>query len=103
MSDLPPDEPEPLLREEVQPLEDLASGEELPPKEELTSSNKSVYDRAWAAAYPLLWEWGMRKARRGLAGPEHEANRQDIVQDSIISYQKALMNDTPPDNIVKMF
>lgn len=63
----------------------------LPPEAELTSAHKPTYDRAWNRAYPVLWDWGMRVARRNMAGAQHDHDREDVVAVAIEQFRRRLI------------
>ena len=44
---------------------------------------RAGHDKAWASAYPLLWEAGMRVARIRLAGERFEPDREDLVSTAL--------------------
>ncbi len=45
---------------------------------------------AWEAAYPLLWDAGIKVACIHLGGTQHAQNREDLVADALSQLQRAL-------------
>jgi RNA polymerase sigma factor (sigma-70 family) len=54
-----------------------------PSVDDLRSNHERTSAAAWSAAYPWLWEAGMRVARCRLAGSEHEPDREDVVSTAV--------------------
>ncbi len=86
------------------PVSDMPEDDSaLPPEEELTSAHKATYERAWARAYPVLWNWGMRTTSRKMSGPRHDHDREDIVTVAIEQFRRRLMRGEARGKIDNLF
>ena len=58
---------------------------------ELRSRDERTSTAAWNAAYPLLWEAGMRIACIRLSGERHAQDREDLVSTALQQFIRGLL------------
>jgi RNA polymerase sigma factor (sigma-70 family) len=52
---------------------------------------------AWEAAYPLLWDAGIKVACINLGGGQHSQNREDLVADALSQLQQGMVRGDGKD------
>lgn len=52
---------------------------------------------AWEAAYPLLWDAGLKVAFINLGGGQHSQNREDLVADALSQLQQGIVRGDEKD------
>ena len=65
-----------------------------PPLENLNSSSERESAASWSAAYPLLWEAGLRVALIRLAGQTRVSDREDVVSTALAQVVRGYIEKT---------
>jgi len=67
-----------------------------PDVEALRSADEATSAAAWAAAYPPLFEAGMRVACARLSGRRHAQDCEDLVAKALAQMVRGLVENEPP-------
>ena len=62
----------------------------MPSIDDLRSNDPKVHERAWNAAYPMLWNAAMQLLHGVLGGSKHTLDREDLAIKAITELEKKL-------------